>query len=134
MRSFTVFKLHFQSPLHVGEPGVGVEKVLTLCIHSDTLWAAFLYGMARLGMDPSPFIPEGEGWAPPMKISSAFPFLGQTHYFPRPLGPWPLEEEVAPTRWKELKKVAFIPQRVFESWIGGQRLSERDADLSLIHI
>jgi len=127
MRSFAAIKLRFLSPLHVGEPGVGVEKVLSLTIHSDTLWAAVLYGWNRLGYDPDPLLPPDDqpDWEPPFRLSSAFPWLGETFFFPRPVGPLPFSEAIEPHRWKEVKKVKFFPQAVLERWANGEPLDGR---------
>lgn len=128
MKSFTAVKLRFLSPLHVGEPGVGVEKVLSYCIHSDTLWAAILHGWCRLGYDPSvltPYEVRKDHWEPSFRLSSAFPWVGDILYFPKPVGPMPLREEVEPHLWKKLKKVRFLPQKVFERWIKGEGLDRQ---------
>jgi len=123
-------KLHLKSPLRIGEPGVGVEKVLSFTIHSDTLWASIIWSLNRLGKDPSPLIPPGndEQWSPPFRLSSAFPFLEGVLFFPKPMGPFPsvADYDLPPSKWKELKKATFIPQQSFEKWINGLRLDEND--------
>lgn len=125
MRTFTAVKLQFLSPLHVGEPGVGVEKVLSLTIHSDTLWAAILYGWSRLGYELAPLEQEG---GLPFRLSSAFPFLEGTFFFPTPVEPLHPSEPLEPHRRKELKKVRFFPQRIFEQWARGEALSKEAVD------
>lgn len=125
MTTFTAIKLRFLSPLHIGEPGVGVEKVLSLLIHSDTLWAAVLYGWSRLGYDPAPLLPsEEEDWDPPLRLSSVFPWVEETFFFPKPVGPLLRIENVEPRQWKDIKKIRFLSQEAFERVCKGETLDE----------
>lgn len=116
-----VVKLKFTSPLHIGEPGIGVENCIDF-IHSDTLFSgiintwAFVYGREDLEEIISDL---------PFRISSAFLYRehnGETvYYLPKPcLTPPPAIDDDT----KEiLKDMDFIPHEFFIEWISLLRIS-----------
>ncbi len=118
-KQFEVYRLRFRAPVHLGEVGVGVENVVSMIAHSDTLWAAITHAWARLfGTDP-PTTTD-----PPFRLSSAFPFLGPELYFPKPIGTSFVSDTISPTLWKDFKKAKFIPANIFQSLLNGEKLNE----------
>lgn len=78
------YRLNLKSPLHVGEMGVGQEETLDY-IPSDTLFGALVVTWREMGrtdlLDALP------GWAErgaALLLTSAFPYLGETLFYPRP--------------------------------------------------
>lgn len=120
MASFTVYKLHFTSPVHFGDNrsdyGVSLKAV-----QSDTLYAAVTSCLAKLGVDiPS----DGDlGCA----ISSAFPFYqekmdsGAIYFFPKPLR-YSLPKLKNITDAKKVKKIAWLDLEYFQKVINGVSL------------
>lgn len=120
MASFTVYKLHFTSPVHFGDNrsdyGVSLKTV-----QSDTLYAAATSCLAKLGVDiPS----DGDlGCA----ISSAFPFYQEkkgsdaVYFFPKPLR-YSLPKLKNITDAKKVKKVAWLDLEYFQKVIKGESL------------
>ena len=112
---FTICKLTFKSPMHLGEREGWYEGTETF-IHSDTLFSAFchsyllLYGQERLEALLRKFV---EG-SPPFLISSAFPYWKDELYFPVPKNQLPKE--------KDIKKISFVSQKGFEALTDGQTL------------
>jgi len=90
-----LIKLDFQSPLHLGEPGAGMERTLTY-IPSDTLFSALCNAWALIyGKGELEDLLQRFGQDAPFRLSSAFPRLtiegnGQQEdifYLPKPLMP-----------------------------------------------
>ncbi len=133
-QSLQLIKLQFHAPVHLGEVGVGMERVRQYHCPSDTLWAALISARTRLRGDPSPWTPPStqnvNSWQPPFSLSSAFPYHQDTYFFPKPLSPIPLTEEVrhslTPTDWKNLKKTPFVVLPVFQKWVAGTPLTRED--------
>jgi len=122
-------KLKFNSPLHSGEAGIGIEEASEF-VHSDTLFAGLCNAWVKvhgknslkklLGAFPTCDSPN---LIPPFIISSAFLFYKDTLFFPKPaLRPPRFDEEVRIRYGQEVKKVEFIPKEIFESWIGGEEI------------
>ena len=128
-----VYRLQFTSPLHVGEPGVGLEGCAE-SVASDTLFSALanvwltLYGKTSLEALLTEFCQASQATSqpPPFLISSAFPYLGEQFFFPKPLvKPAKLEEDTS--KAKGLKDAPFLSAGVFKNWIGG---ALQDQDLA----
>lgn len=119
MASFTVYKLHFTSPLHIGDCRLDYSISMKM-IQSDTLYAAVTSCLAMLGVP----IPEGGDLG--CTISSLFPFYQKdkqaeaVYFFPRPLkNSLPLDNiQYA----KKIKKVAWLDKDYFERMIQGKTL------------
>ena len=129
------------SPLHIGEPGIGVERCLSY-IPSDTLfgaicnaWAA-IYGRENLETLLNSFPKDNaEENAPPFILSSAFPRLKELNneyfFFPKPFSPPPeaqfpgeTEEDIAEKVAETMKDTEYLEKHLFENWIGGTHLIE----------
>lgn len=121
MSSFTVYKLHFTSPLHIGDNRLDYS-ISMRTIQSDTLYAAVTSCLAMLGIP----IPEGGDLG--CTISSLFPFYQKdkqaeaVYFFPKPLkNTLPLDNiQYA----KKIKKVAWLDKGYFERMIQGKTLLE----------
>lgn len=105
-------KMKIRSPLHIGKEGLGMEEA-SMLIHSDTLYCA-IYSAWQ---DLYPF--EGEL---PIRISSAYPYVEDTFFFPKPRLPAPGFEDAATrdTYAKDVKKAAFVDHDSFGDWLRGE--------------
>lgn len=130
MASFTVYKLHFTSPVHFGN-GKGDYGISLQTIQSDTIYAAVTSCLAKMGIE----IPaDGDlGCA----ISSAFPFYQKcensapTYFFPKPLRfSIPKLKDIGNA--KKVKKVRWLDAEYFRRVINGQTLFEGDNDVACI--
>lgn len=118
-------RLKFRTPLHIGEPGVGVESSLTY-IPSDTLFSALCHAwLAAFGKEDleellKKFTNDTTGWSPPFVLSSAYPYWREQFFLPKPyIPPRPYEKEPSPkTEKSPIKDLDFIPVEIFSQWIG----------------
>ena len=126
-----VYRLRFTSPLHVGEPGIGLEGCAE-SVASDTLFSALanawltLYGKASLEEMLKGFCEASQEspQPPPFLISSAFPYFDKQFFFPKPLvKPARLEEDTSEA--KGLKDAPFLSSGIFKNWTGGA-LQDKD--------
>lgn len=110
MRAMDLYKIIPRAPFHFGERGIGQEETAEFP-HSDTLFAALISAW-RLMYRPERFdrLVEGvtsfEG-APPLRISSAFLYIGDVYFLPRPAIPL----EGSDGDRKRGKKVAYLSWR-----------------------
>ncbi|APF19578.1 CRISPR-associated RAMP protein, Csm4 family [Caldithrix abyssi DSM 13497] len=115
--NYAIFRLTFETPLRIGEEGIGAEKLVPY-VPSDTLWGALVSAHFTLGLpfdfDDLPFY-----------LSSAFPFFKERLFFPPPLGAldYLLDglDETQPGRLKDLKKIKYVDQKLFEALINGRQ-------------
>ena len=117
-KQFTVYRLHFTSPLHIGDAredyGISLKT-----LSSDTLYAALTATLAKMGESLSD---DGDFGC---VISSLFPYRKDTrnavptYYFPKPLGiryPKDLKAE----DFKKAKKMQWLDLLQFEKALYGQ--------------
>jgi CRISPR-associated protein Csm4 len=107
-----------KSSFHLGEKGIGIEKV-TPYAHSDTIFSAlclsylYIFGQDELEELLKQFINR----QPPFLISSIFPLYNDGEskilFFPKPLI-IPKTEEHKENGWKKLKEASFFSKEVFE--------------------
>lgn len=122
------FYLQFCTPLHISnERGDYASGNIT--IHSDAMMAAIHSCWAKLGK--AAWIAEQVNDAMPSTISSLFPFAESEsgkwlHFFPRPLIAPAADSTVElPTeKRKELKKVQWLSDALFQQVINGQVANE----------
>lgn len=107
-----IVKLKFKGPVHIGKAGVGLEETCQF-IHSDTLYSAIFQAWLRLfGETMSDVV-----------LTSAFPFVDNTYYFPRPLLPIPdFTSDLAMQYGKAIKRIRFIDYDNIKKWITGKPL------------
>lgn len=125
--SFTIYKLHFTSPLHIG--GARDDYSVSLkTIASDTMYAALTSCLAKLGKE----IPNNGDLG--CTISSLFPFYQKEKgtdailFFPKPL------KQTLPalndlTKAKSVKRVSWLDKSYFEKVINGEQLFANDSDV-----
>lgn len=104
-------KMRLQSPLHLGEIGLGMEEAGSL-LHSDTLYSALCIAWLDL------FGLEGEL---PLRLSSAFPYVELDYYWPKPLlDPPGFEDTETRHEYRKLvQQTSFVDQDTFSAWICG---------------
>lgn len=125
-RHLRIVKLHFTAPVHIGELGVGLEES-ELVLHSDTIFNAICNALAKLnGLEWVTDFLEEFNENPYFRISSGFPFIGDTLFFPKPRNRANINEELQQKYGKRLKKTDYLAKEYFERWIGGDELSEED--------
>ncbi len=119
MDKIIAYKLNFDTPLHIAAHGVGYEKTGEM-IHSDTLFSAMMSLWNHFYADEVQAMCE----SPPFLISSAFPFRGETYFFPRPMKRIGKEKDGDddPKKGKKLKKVKFISKSLFKRMLNDENL------------
>ena len=128
---FRVLKLCFRSPLHLSKGKTDDYGQSDELLHADTLKSA-LYVCARqlLGADA---VGDSDAFFRRFRISSAFPFVGQELFFPKPsvrIQAFDTSEVPDDRQAKKHKKLAFLGQRYFEDLITDQKRTLRLADLT----
>lgn len=129
-RKFTIYKLHFTSPLHIGDARDDYSVSLKT-IASDTMYAALTSCLAKLGES---IPPEGDLGC---VISSLFPFYQKDEasdavlFFPKPL------KQTLPTlkdlaKAKSVKKVSWLDKNYFEKVLNGETLFNDGVDVDNI--
>ncbi|MGC8785144.1 MAG: type III-A CRISPR-associated RAMP protein Csm4 [Armatimonadota bacterium] len=119
MPDAVLYRLHFRSPLHIGERGVGLEETRT-CVPADTLFSAlctawrWLYGIDSLQSELLAAFVHGEN--PPFLLSSTFPFAGKILFFPKPI----VQVDVPEGYRRKLRASKYWSQSVFARWVQGQ--------------
>ena len=120
--TFNIYKLHFTSPLHLGDArddyGVSLKTIA-----SDTMYAALISCLAKLGEQ----IPKDGDLG--CTISSLFPFYQKDKedknavlFFPKPLKQTlPPSKRVVEER-KKIKKVAWLDASYFTEILQGEQL------------
>ncbi len=89
-------------------------------LHSDTIFGALIYAMDQLDIDIITLLGQFKK-SPPFLVSSAFPFAElddiKVRFFPKPImEPKKTDFDLA----KKFKKVAYIEENIFKSWISGE--------------
>ena len=126
--TFTIYKLHFTSPLHISDARDDYSVSLKT-IASDTMYAALTSCLAKLGKD----IPDKGDLG--CTISSLFPFYQKKKgadavlFFPKPLKQTlPILNDLA--KAKIVKKVLWLDKTYFEKVINGEELFANDSDVN----
>lgn len=128
MVNLNIFKLHFTTPLHIGDSRDDYSISLKT-IQSDTMYAAIISCLAKLGAE----IPDNGDLG--CTISSLFPFYQKeenavpVYFFPKPLKQTlPKLENV--DHAKKIKKVAWLDKAYFERVLNGETLFEDETSIS----
>lgn len=119
-----IYRLEFRSALHVDSRGSGEPETAEEFIRSDTLSGAICMAWAALFKEDAPDLFS----APRVRISSAFPWIGETLLFPVPV--WRIWAQMDEAARKRLKRVRWLSESLFKRVLDGQFL--RDADLHLL--
>lgn len=133
MPETTIYHLTPRSAFHFGVRGLEQEST-GVYFPSDSLFAALLTAWMELGNDPAALaelfpretMPDV---APPFLLTSVFPRAGGVRFYPalplrRMLSPQKLDELNAEHRLKEVKKIKFISECLFERVAAGAILDE----------
>ncbi len=130
MANYTVYKLHFTTPVHFGDNrsdyGVSLKT-----LQSDTIYAAVTSCLAKLGVE----IPRDGDLG--CTISSAFPFYQESrntspvYFFPKPLRyVLPKLRDIGDA--KKVKKVGWLDLDYFRRVINGEELFGDGRDIGYI--
>lgn len=124
-REFTIFKLHFTSPVHLGDMrddyGISLKTIA-----SDTLYAALISCLAKMGRP----IPDSGDLG--CTISSLFPFYQKDKdnehvlFFPKPLKQTLPPSEKAVEERKKIKKVVWLDAEYFSKILSGKQLFDEE--------
>ena len=120
--TFNIYKLHFTSPIHLGDDrddyGVSLKTIA-----SDTIYAALISCLAKLGEE----IPKDGDLG--CTISSLFPFYQKEKgdkstvlFFPKPLKQTLPKSDEAVKERKKIKKVAWLDVSYFSKALLGEQL------------
>ncbi len=117
MAKFTIYKLRFTSPLHLGDERADYDKSLTV-YHSDSLYAAVTAVLARVGKK----VPKTGDWG--FTVSSLFPYYqkgekDEAVYF---LPKIKKQDNFDPEIRKKVKKIAWLDLDYFNNYIAGKEL------------
>jgi len=130
MANYTVYRLHFTSPVHFGDSR-GDYGVSLKTIQSDTIYAAVTSCLAKLGCS----IPENGDLG--CTISSSFPFYqskkesSPIYFFPKLIRhSLPVLENMSDA--KRVKKVKWIDLEYFQSILNGENLFSSETDIKNI--
>ncbi len=126
MSKHVTYYLNFRSPLHLGRRGVGLEETGIL-IPADTLFSAICQTWRMFyGEEPlTDFLAQYEA-GEPFLLTSAFPFAGDSRFFPKPL----INLNVnADDDRKKLKKIRFLSERRFRQIVNSESVASDRADL-----
>jgi len=118
-----VVKLRPIGPWRIG-PDSGARNRVDAIYHSDSLYSAATWAMARLGFLDSWLEATARGGGPAVWFSSCFPFLDEIGFAPPPRTIWPPSSPAslsARVRWKSAR---FIPLGVVEAILAGHVLDE----------
>lgn len=124
-KKFKTYKLHFTSPLHLGDARDDYSVSLQT-IASDTMYAALISCLAKLGEK----IPENGDLG--CTISSLFPFYQKNaasntvYFFPKPLKQTLPTSEAAIKERKKVKKVVWLDAKYFSKALNGEQLFDDD--------
>jgi len=116
MATYHIIKMKFLTPIHIGK-GKETYDVSSSELHSDTLIAALAAMKAQRGQTE-----HLEEFMSSFTLSSAFPYSGQSYFFPKPIGKINLKvrnKEEHEYR-KKLKNIRFIERSIFASLTKGE--------------
>jgi len=118
------------TPFHFGERGIGLEETADFP-HSDTLFAALISAWRLMYSRPEfKRLLEGvveAGQEPPLRLSSAFPYIGQVYFLPRPA----IRLEGAGGDRKRGKQVTYLSWRRAEDLVHSDLPSHVQAEDTL---
>jgi CRISPR-associated protein Csm4 len=119
--NFIVYRFSFRGPVHLGDSRPDDYGNSADFLHSDTLYAALLATMAKMGLS----VPGEEG--PGYTLSSCFPFATDpdtgaiAYFFPKPLLSFNLGSDDIDFA-KELKNIRWVDAEYFGRILRGETL------------
>ena len=124
MTKFKVLKMHFTTPIHIGQGVTESYGRSGRILHSDSISGALAatFSAQYPGKDIKFFMES-------FQISSAFPFSGEKLFFPKPMIKLPVSSEnESLIVTKKLKKLEYFDQSSFETIILGNELNVSSAE------
>lgn len=124
---FKIYKLIFESPLHIGIEGMGAEKIEDY-IPSDTLWGAIINNYLQLFevKNIDDFCKNS-----PFKLSSTFPYSEELLFFPVPIGALDFLYNIVPVeKIKKVKKIRFLEKSIFEKIINAETIEYQQLNIA----
>lgn len=121
MTTFKIYKLHFTSPLHIGDRHENDDNSLKT-IQSDSLYAALMSCLAKTGCQ----VPENGDLG--FTVSSLFPYFQKdkdskpVFFLPNPLKAKLFEIDASLA--KKIKKMQWVDVSFFEKIISGEQSSD----------
>lgn len=121
--NFTIFRLHFTAPLHLGNEREDYAESLGI-IHSDSLYAALTAALFKVGWQPPEKFEGHLGFT----ISSLFPFYQKegespVYFFPKSRKQEIMEEGLLADH-KKIKKIIWLDKDFFEAHAQGKSIQE----------
>lgn len=121
MTTFKIYKLHFTSPLHIGDRHEDDSNSMKT-IQSDTLYAALMSCLAKTGCQ----IPENGDLG--FVVSSLFPYFQRDEYSkPVYFLPNPMKAkfpEIDVSKAKKVKKMQWVDTSFYERILSGENISD----------
>lgn len=116
-KHFDCIKFHFHTPLHLSRGRQQYDESARI-LHSDTLMGALFTAAMLSGATASEALAMLDG----CRVSSAFPFLGEEYFFPKPMAPLPFNLCDTPDEraGKSFKKIRFLGKSWFEKALHGE--------------
>lgn len=114
---YSIIKLHFTSPLHLSRGQTEFYDKSETVLHSDTIKSA-IFSCAKIIYK----VEINKDFLSSFSISSAFPFIDNEFFFPKPLlnfNPIIRGIDDGPKTHKKLKKIEYLTKEVFEHFING---------------
>jgi CRISPR-associated protein Csm4 len=106
-------RLRFRQPLHLSRGKLNTYESSEHTLHSDTVQAALFVCALQLYDEATAL-----DFQDAVQVSSAFPFVGDEFWLPRPLN---LRLDDAPGTRKELKKIKYLKKAHFEQALRGEK-------------
>ncbi len=115
----SLYCLKFPAGLHIAPHELSLDETLPT-IPSDTLFSALVHGWLRRGGDPNHWLEPFVQSKPPFLLTSAFPWVHDQPWFPKPLSFQPSP------KWQALP---FLPEPLFFRVAKGKPLDEPPPEL-----
>jgi len=121
MATYLAYHFHFQSPLHLGRSGIGLE-VTAVSVPADTLFSAIcqawstFYGVESLQAFLGEYMQESAEL--PFALTSGFPFAGEVRFYPKPgrnIG-------CADKDRKKVKQIQFVSAKRFQQMVDNESI------------
>lgn len=125
MATYTLVKFKNMTPLHIGT-GKENYDFSSSDLHSDTLSAALAAIKMQMAEDN-----DLKSFMESFVVSSAFPFIGEQYFLPKPFGKINVEVVDADEYVvrKKLKKLRFVDVGLWKELIAGKKLTVRNWQL-----
>ena len=120
-KTFNIVKLHFLTPIHISRGQTDAYDHSEEILHSDTIKSAIFVAARMLFGEAA-----NEEFFDSFKVSSAFPFMKNDFFFPKPmikLGFIFEDPDYGESKKsKKLKKLSYINNTLFERIINGEEV------------